>query len=174
MARLEFSSSSSGEESGLPWKAIGLVLLIGCSGAYGWYQYVQLNPRPKQNIMAPQGRMTAANKGKNPAAPMLDKLNLTDAQKAQIAAIEKETTNPAKIRREVAKLLTPEQQAKSKLLRDEAEAERKLRQEKKDRMIKAAGGDPNAIKERDKQLQEARRARKQAAEAAASTPGTAK
>jgi len=168
MPRIESGSSSLGETWQVPYKAIGLVLLISCGIGYAAYQYVRLNPKPKRPVARQQVASAAVDK----RLADIEKLALRDDQKEKLKALASTTTNPVALRREANKLLTPEQKAQAKNLRAEAQAKRKEQIEKrKERTQKYFPNGQVAIAEaKAKEIQARAQQRRKATQTATAAP----
>jgi len=154
--------SSSGLFSG---KMILLYLLILGTVAYAVNQYMRLRHPAPTPVANPSASARLANlKGD----ALYQRLGLTSKQKEQIADLKKKETDPAKLRRETAKLLTPDQREKLKMIRDFQAEKRKERKAKF-----YPGSDLEIAKEGNQKIKdqtEQRRKAAQAAKAAAQKP----
>jgi hypothetical protein len=164
MPSLNTSSGSSDGGWGIPYKAIVLVVLIGASGYYVWYQYERLHPSPHKSNKAIAAKKAEAKNHKNDFADDVQNLNLTDDQKKQISAIDAETTDPQVARRKKWRVLTKEQRQEFQNSRREANASRQLNRKKREEKIKRyfPGGDLDFAKAANQRVREQTKARREA------------
>lgn len=144
MPRIESNatrSSSGGSGFQFPMKALVLFGLIACAIGYAVYQYVHLNPTPRR--ANPAAGTVALNKPKDSVETRKTayaKLNLTSDQSAKMDALIKETTSPQALRKEMAKVLTPDQKKEARQLSNEskknADSKKQERKAKQERMMK--------------------------------------
>lgn len=172
MPRINTGSTSSSESTDgllsllLNPKVLGLIALIGAGGWYLWYQYERLHPAPKRPAAA--ARQASAKPAEKQTA-LAEKLGLTSEQKEKLAAATAGTTSPQAMRRELNKLLTPEQKARATTLRKEERAKieerKKARQERQEKYYP---GEQKAVADAASKAARARaQARKQQAAQAA-------
>lgn len=176
MPRIESTGSASDSGFAIPWKLVGVVVLIGSIWGYIWYQYVQLSPKPNRSSAAAAAARESSAKEKGiggELTAMAEKLKLTDDQKSSISVIVKSTTDPREIRRDVARLLTREQRTIAREITSETAAKRKeLReraQKKAERYL--PGQDLQWAKQAQLQVREQTAQRRKAAEEAGKLQG---
>lgn len=159
MPRIESGSIGGGGGLAIPWKLVAVVLVIGCSAYYVWYQYERLHPQSPVSVQSKQ-----QNKARGPMAEYLGKLNLTPEQEKQLQAAAKETTNGKDLVRAANKILTPAQKLKAKELRQEMQEKRRSAMEANKRRLQKyyPGKSLEVAKQMNKQIQEDIRRRKAA------------
>ena len=173
MPRLDTSPSASSESSinyANLFKVLGLIGGISCGIWYIVYQYERLHPTPTAKVKPGQVVKKAVSPTEKRMAAYT-KLKLTDDQRKQLESTAATTTDPRVMRREANKILTAEQKATAKLLRDEEEAKRKEQQaQRQAKLQKLFPGDQlQKAQQMNKQIQAETEARKRAAAAAKPT-----
>jgi hypothetical protein len=159
-------ASSASPHFQIPWKALGLLVIIAGIWGYVAYKYVQYRV-PNRTVAAvrpsrQQPRKTlAAKDAKGDIVKEFGKeLELSPEQQEQLGKIAATTTSPREMRRAALKILSPEQRQKlaekqKELARQRAEAKK----QREERMRKYYGNDVEYARQANKAIAEQRAAR---------------